>query len=78
MRYLEKTPAGVDPIAAHHMKAIKMVTDSLFPRHREDSAIVALSQILTWAAVRDGNLQTAEQSLDAIEALAENAMRAMA
>lgn len=36
MKAIEKTPAGVDPITAHHIKAIKMITDSLLPRKREE------------------------------------------
>src|SRR5438477_422268 len=61
-----------------HGTSATSLTDCPYSRHREDSAIVARSQIRTWAAVRDGNLETAEQSLDAIEALAEDAMHNMA
>ena len=36
MNSIEKMPEGIDPITAHHIKAIKMITDSLFPRKRRE------------------------------------------
>jgi hypothetical protein len=74
MTTLEKTPVGssVDPILAHHCRAIDMVAKSLQPRHRPDVR-QTLSRIRWFAAAQDGSLATANDSLAAIEELAEDA-----
>ncbi len=70
MHTIETTPASVDPITAHHMRALNMITTSLFPRKvRTD-----LSRIRWLAGAQDGTQAPAEESLLAIEDLAADAL----